>query len=305
VNGALRHASDGTATKAGGRLIAVGLAVVVAGATAAAPVRVRAASPSVASVWNEYASVLSSVVDEHGAVDYPRLVRGRAALDRVVRAVAAVDSAVLARSGEDEQVAFWINAYNALTLRLIVDHYPLGELPVRDPDSPRNSIRQIAGAWDGVEFTVAGERMTLDHLENAVLRARFAEPRIHMALVCAARSCPPLRAEPYTGVRLEEQLADQARKFLSDPARFAVDRAAGVVKLSPIFDWFAGDFATRYGKNSNPAVDKRLRGVIDFVATYAPDDAARWLRTARYRVEFLPYDWTLNESAAGSNRHAN
>jgi len=276
------------------------IAVVGTIVTALCPGGIRGASAKAAPgaiSWKPYRGVLTAVVNDRGHVDYARLTRHRERLDTVVARIAAVDPATLTALDRRDQMAFWINTYNALTLRLIVDHYPLTSLPRRDSASPHNSIRQIQGAWDGIVFTVAGEKMTLDHIENDVLRAKFVQPAMHMALVCAARSCPPLRAEPYDGAHLAEQLADQARRFLSDPTRFAADRDAGVARISPIFNWFAGDFsAAARSESGNAHVDQRLRAALAFVADHVDESHARWLRTGAYRVEFLPYDWTLNDA---------
>ena len=173
-----------------------------------------------------------------------------------------------------DKIAFWINAYNALTVRLILDHYPL------------RSIRDI-GWLPGAAFrqsfipmqNLRGEPISLDDIEHRVLRAQFAEPRIHFALVCAARSCPPLRTEAYRGAVLAQQLDDQGRNFLGMPTKNRVDRVAGTMYLSPIFKWFRPDFET----------DGPLAA---FVAPYFDLKAAD---VAHFTIEFLDYDWSLNE----------
>ena len=122
---------------------------------------------------------------------------------------------------------------------------------------PKSSIQQIPGRWDKVQWLVMGQKLTLDRIEHAILRGGdpalvatygpFHEPRIHLALVCAAMGCPPLRNEPYAGERLDAQLDDQVRRFLRNPQKFRIDRGNGRVYLSSIFKWFGGDFIKKYG----------------------------------------------------------
>ncbi len=265
------------------------LVLVVAFGTSA-----RAGAPARPVDWRAWARALR-VVDARGRVDYAVLLRDRVDLDATVAAIARTSPEALAAAPRAERLAFYLNAYNALTLRLLLDHWP--------PDAhegsawPARSIRNVPGAWDRIRFVVAGDSMTLDHLENAVVRARFGDARVHMAMVCAARSCPPLRAEPYTGDRLDAQLDDQSRRFVRDPAHVRVDADAGTVWLSPIFDWFADDFATfAPDAPTPPGVPARLAGVARFVARYLPEGPSRaFVARGRWRAAWLDYDWTLND----------
>jgi hypothetical protein len=141
-----------------------------------------------------------------------------------------------------------------------------------------------------------GARMTLEEIEHGTLRKEFDEPMIHMALVCAAMSCPPLRNEPYVGGKLEEQFADQAAKFHANRATFRIDRRRDEVHLSPIFDWFGEDFLKRYGTSMKYAGhSKEERAVLNCISRHLSEADRRYLETADYDVEYLDYDWTLNE----------
>jgi hypothetical protein len=174
-----------------------------------------------------------------------------------------------------QRLAFWINAYNAFTVKLILDHYPI------------TSIRRI-GWLPGAAFRedfipmpgLKGGTVSLDDIEHRTLRSDFREPRIHVALVCAARSCPPLRPEAYRAADLDRQLDDQARQFLADPTKNRFDPATNTLYLSPIFSWFRADF-------------EAVAGTLDaWVARYAPDPRAG---AAGVQIVFLDYDWSLNE----------
>lgn len=265
--------------------------VMVLGAFESRPVRAEE------DVWyKHYAALLSDFVDAGGLVDYAGLARHPGHLEAFAAGLAELDAETYQRWSEPEKIAFWINAYNGLTLKLIVDRYPIGATKPHSADYPANSIRQIPGAWTEVKFEVMGEPVTLDAIENDILRARFDEPRIHMALVCAALSCPPLRGEPFTAAGLEEQLDDQARMFLANSRAFRADRDAGIVWLSAIFDWFGGDFVSRQGRDEAPAQPSdAAKAVVAFVSRYVSDEDRAYLASGDYRIEFLNYDWTLNE----------
>jgi len=246
--------------------------------------------------WLSYAEVLSRV-DDLGMVDYSGLKRNRGALDRFVELLADFDERIFSDWDESHRIAFWFNAYNGLTIRAIVDNYPIQPSILASLRFPRNSIRQIPGVWDRLRFTVMGRQLTLDDIEHKILRIEFDEPRLHLALVCAARSCPPLRGEPYLGRRLEDQMDDQTRRFLADPGKFRIDRRERRVSLSPIFRWYGEDFVGRFspetGFDGRGEVEK---AVLNFISGYLAEPDEAYLRTGDYTIRYLGYDWTLNES---------
>jgi len=229
-------------------------------------------------------------------VYYVGLKRDRRKLDEYVRSIGSLKRSVYEKWNEDAKVAFWLNAYNALTLKANIDNYPIKASFLRSISYPSNSIRQIPGVWKKIKFRVMGRDMTLDQIEHRVLRAKFNEPRIHMALVCAAIGCPPLRNEPYDGKRLAGQLDDQARKFLADSNKFRVDRRADTVWVSKIFDWFGEDFVKDYTPRTGFAGhDEQVAAPLHYISGHLPDQTAEHLRSRKYSVKFLDYDWALNE----------
>lgn len=258
-----------------------------------------AAGGSAEFSYAPYARVLSEHVDEAGGVDYAALKGSPGELDAFVAGLRSLDPSRYESWSQDAKIAFWINAYNALTLEAIVRNYPIEASLLRSFVYPKNSIRQIPGVWDELSFEVIGREVTLDEIEHAILRERFDEPRIHMALVCAARGCPPLRREPYAGERLDRQLEDQTLRFLSDPKKFRIDRADGEVHLSSIFDWFGEDFVSRHGTQAGfEGFDGPERAVLSFVASHLDGEDRRYLESADYSIDYLDYDWTLNEKGA-------
>ena len=264
------------------------------GGILSAPVAGHAAPPEFSH--DLYDRVLKEYVVD-GRVDYARLKGNRSDLDRHISELARLDPKLYEKWEGSAQIAFWINAYNAITLQVILDHYPIQRSS--SPASlvfPANSIRQIPGAWDQITHPVMGRPMTLDQIEHEVLRKRFKEPRIHMALVCAAQGCPLLRSEVYMGQRLNEQLVDQARRFLENPAKFRMDRKQRLVRLSPIFQWFGQDFLIAYGLPEGFAGHADAeRAVLAFASRYLASDDRAFLQDGNYRIAYLGYDWRLNQ----------
>jgi hypothetical protein len=243
----------------------------------------------------DYNAVLAAYVDVGGRVDYGGLKENPGRLDRFAHFLATVDSAAYDAQREKVKIAFWINAYNALTLEAILHHYPIEPLAGDAGHAPANSIREILGVWDDVRYEVMGRRYSLNAIENDVLRAHFHEPRIHMALVCAAVGCPPLRREAYSGATLDEQLDDQAKRFLSLERNFRIDHDANVVYISAIFDWYGDDFRVlpQLGTIRGEHSDKE-RAALNFILGYVGRDERSYIESGLYVVRYLDYDWSLN-----------
>ena len=231
----------------------------------------------------QYAEVLVRVV-RAGAVDYAALQRDRSSLDNYRAQLAAVSEKTLRTWTRDQQLAFWINAYNASVLATVLDHYPITRGSLIGLAFPANSIWQIPSAFKTARYKLAGRTRSLDNIEHDIVRPGFRDPRVHMALVCAARGCPPLRAEPFVASRLGVQLDDQTRVYLGDREHgFSWDSAAKRLAVSSIFKWFAEDFAA-------------VGGVRAFVAQHLGDPVlAAAVRDTTNSLRYLDYDWTLNE----------
>lgn len=247
--------------------------------------------------YDPYDALLKNYVDEKGLVDYEALKANRGTLDKFIASLGPISPGVFKTWSESARLAFWINAYNAITLRHIIDHYPIekGGL-LAGMRYPKNSIRQIRGVWDKLTTNIAGLERTLEAIEHDILRKEFPEPRIHLAIVCASIGCPPLRDEAYTGAKLEGQLADQATNFLASPRQFRIDRQRNVVNLSSIFDWFGEDFIERHGtKEAFSGHGKTERAVLNFITHYVSENDARYLTESKYAIDYLDYDWSLNE----------
>jgi hypothetical protein len=246
--------------------------------------------------YKNYAKALKEYVNQKGMVNYKRLKASPGDLEAFLERVAKVDEKTYKGWSRKGRIAFWINAYNAITLKAIIDHYPIKPGGILAKRFPKNSIRQIPGVWDKLKFTVKGREMTLEHLEHKMLRARFNEPRIHVALVCAAKGCPVLRNEPFITSRLDKQLNDQTRRFLKNLTKFRIDRDKSQVHLSPIFKWFGADFVKTFGTDQKfTAHGKSTRAVLNFVSKHLDKKDAEHLAGAEYKIRYLNYDWSLNE----------
>lgn len=239
----------------------------------------------------EWGKVLQQfvVMEDHGRaskVRYAALAADTTLLDRYLAGVAGVRLDEYTRWTKPEQLAFLINAYNAFTVRLVLDHYP----DIR-------SIRDIGGwfrsPWKMKFFTLLGARHSLDDIEHGMIRApgRFDDPRIHFAIVCASVSCPMLRPEPYVAARLDRQLDDALCRFLGRRSEHRIDPASGRFVVSSIFKWYADDFS---------AGSRRLGGSDGIFATHAAcagDDPASQerLRRGDFTLAYGAYDWRLND----------
>ena len=208
-----------------------------------------------------------------GLADYAFMRSRREDLDGYLGRVAAARLATLA---PDHLKALLINAYNALTVRSILDHPNV------------SSIRQIPGVWTVTRHQVGGFDLTLDDIEHRILRPFFKDPRIHFALNCASQSCAPLPPWACSGERLEEQLEERARAFLRDPRNVRVD--GGLLRVSRYFDWYGADFTGSGWKGAAATVP-------EYIARYAAPEVARFLEGRRdVPLEFLDYDWNLNRA---------
>ncbi|MEP6915135.1 MAG: DUF547 domain-containing protein [Acidobacteriota bacterium] len=238
-----------------------------------------------------YAEALSKYV-QPPRVRYQALKADRGSLDR---AVAAFDDASTRQESawtKDRRMAFWINAYNAFTLRAIIDHYPIRSAWFTL--QPRDSIRQIDGVWTTLTWQAAGRQVTLDGIEHKILRAGFKDARVHFALNCASRSCPPLAAQPYRAETLGPQLDSAARAYLASEEGLVVD--GNTFRVSSIFKWYGEDFIAAYAPLVTGSADIHERAVLGAIATFGPPDAARRARLGTPRVVFLEYNWSLNDS---------
>ena len=252
-----------------------------------APDPVNAQQPDDHELFTE---LLQDVVVD-SLVDYEALMEREDLLRRYTATLAAPARDELAEFPEHDQLAFWINSYNACMLEVVADHYPIEPggtgliQAVRNffTDRPSNSVWQIPEVFDGDHCQVAGSARSLDEIEHQIIRPEFGDPRIHFAVNCAAYSCPVLREEAYVGDRLDEQLEDQVDRFMADERHFRLEEGPPpTLTVNRVLDWYHEDFGG-------------VEGIPPFFIGYVDGEAESLLRQDDIQVEFFEYDWTLND----------
>lgn len=231
--------------------------------------------------WDD---ILRAYVVEQGAaskVKYAQLkADSQPQLEDYLTALSAVTQAQFAAWSEQQQLAFLINAYNAFTIKLILNHYPV------------DSIKDIGGwfrsPWKIEFFSLLGQKTNLDYIEHSLIRgnSKYSEPRIHFALVCASVGCPKLQRRAFTAERLPSMLEQGAMEFIQDSSRNRYDTRSKELQLSSIFKWYGEDFEPKYGS------------VAQFVSPYlnVSKDVRAKINAAKNNLEFLDYDWSLNDA---------
>ncbi len=225
------------------------------------------------SGWN--ALLQQHVTPDRGLVNYEAIRKDPAALNAYLESLAAADFEAM---GRDEKLAFLINAYNAFTIRLILDHWPVGSIYEIPPEK----------RWDSKQWNLAGRKVSLNEIEHEMIRPNFIEPNIHWAVVCAAVGCPPLRNEAFTGEKLSEQLAAQARYVHNNEPWFSFDADAGeggTVTLTQLYQWYGHDF--------EQVTDKG--GILAFAARYNEKLEKALKAGKKPAVKWAEYDWSLND----------
>jgi len=233
----------------------------------------------------EYDILLGKYVKK-GLVDYEGL-KNETGLDKYLSILSQTNPDTLKTKNAKE--AFWINAYNAFTLKVVAENYPIES--ITDLNFGGMIISHLLGktVWDKDFITINNKRYSLNDIEHEMLRKKFSDPQIHFALVCASLSCPNLRPEAYTSDKLDRQLEEQGRFFINNPKINRFDLKNKVAHISKIFDWYGDDF----GENNNQ--------ILLFISNYLNDpEIAKSIRekTSGWDIEFLPYNWCLNVKGA-------
>lgn len=269
MNKLLKTSTLAALVLAGGALTAGGI-VVPSPNPVSAPAYPVAATGALVD-HSAYDKLLKKHVTAQGLVDYPGFKADEVAFNQYLALLSKNPPA--ANWAKADEMAYWINAYNAYTIRLVLDHYPVQS--IKDIGS-KIQIPFVTTPWAAKFFRIGGEPMSLDHIEHGVLRKKFDDPRIHFALVCASMSCARLRNEAYSAGKLESQLDDQGREFVNNPAKNKISTSEA--QLSKYFDWYKGDW------------QKNGQSVVKWVNRYSTtkmDD--------RTKITYLNYNWNLNK----------
>ena len=232
-------------------------------------------------------SILKKYVVKQGAstkVKYLELQKDRTGLEAYLKEVQAVKLTEYKAWTESQKLAFLFNSYNALTVDLILKN--------TSPQKPLQSIKDIGNlirnTWKIKFFTFLGESSHLDHIEQEIARPQFDEPRMHFAFNCAAIGCPNLIDQAFVSERLNQQLDQATKDFLSDTSRNRLSKDGKTIELSQIFNWYGEDFEK----------SKKFKSLNNFLATYMalPEKTAIQVRSGDIKLKYLDYDWSLNKA---------
>ena len=223
-------------------------------------------------------SAFDALLKKHvkdGKVDYAGVKADRAKLDAYLATLAKADLSGLSKN---DAYAFWINAYNALTWKGVLD-----TLPPNQADWGKYKVTEVKPSfWKGVKYAAAGKQLTLDQIEHEILRPTYKDARVHFAVNCASVGCPTLRSEAYTGAKLDAQLNEQVRQFMTNKSKLIIDRGSKRIQINKIFEWFKGDFVGEAGS------------IPKYLSRYAEGDLKRELANDAWTISYLEYDWHLN-----------
>jgi hypothetical protein len=248
------------------------------------------------AAWNALLRKHVALVDGGKAsqVRYAGFRQDRAALKGYLDSLSKVPQSEFDSWSKPQRMAFLINAYNAFTVEKILTRYP-------DIKSIWDFGKVFGNPFKDRFFTLLGRESSLDQIEHETLRkpGAYDEPRVHFAVNCASVGCPMLREEAYVAPRLEAQLEEQARRFLSDRSRNRYDAAAGRLEVSRIFDWFREDWTSGYRGFEGKSVPIQSRE--QYFAAYAAlladsPEHRKAIEERRVPVQFLDYDWRLNDA---------
>jgi hypothetical protein len=233
-----------------------------------------------------------------GLVYYRALRAGRAQLDRYAASL-NVPAATYQGWSREQQMAFWLNAYNTFVLQTVIDHYPIKG---SSRNYPSNSVRQIPGAFEQMKHRAAGQSVTLDEIEKTILPP-FKEPRLYLALGRGAVGSGRLRSEAYTGDQLKQQLDEVQKEFVSERSMLKVDRDANQVSVTPIVSWHDAEFIAAYDPGPTGAMAQRSpieRALVAFVMPRLLPLEKEFLQKNEFKVTYHPFDWRLNDLTGGA-----
>ena len=233
-----------------------------------------------------------------GLVYYRALQADRGRLNRYIASLNAPNIAsAYSNWSTDQKKALWLNAYNALVMQTVVNHYPIRGAA---KGYPPNSIRQIPGAFEKLPHTIAGKTVTLDQIENTIL-AELDDPRVYVALGRGAIGSGRLRSEAF-GTKMVDKQLDQAKaQFATTPRWAKVDALAGKVSISPIVSWRAPAFIEEYADDSFdlPKREPIERAVIGFLRPHLLAAEEEFIKRNTFQLTYEPFDWRLNDLTGG------
>lgn len=228
--------------------------------------------------YNDYQNRISKYISvREGLVDYKQLKIHSRGISNFLETSSNVQKKEYENWNKDQQLAFLINLYNVSTIKLILDNYPI------------KSIKDIESPWDKEFIDYLGSKISLNTLEHQIIRKEFDDPRIHFALVCAAKGCPVLLTEPFIASKLESQLEEAKKMFFSTRFKNYLEISSNTLYLSPLFKWYGEDFENKSGS------------VKKYVIPNLTDKKLTSSQIENLKITYTDYDWTLNDIRAKYN----
>ncbi len=243
-------------------------------------------------------ALFDSVPQKHvkkGLVNYRALLKDRKYLHRYLAAIGKVKWDDYTGWTRNQKLALWINAYNALTIEVILRHYPIGKPNPVSP-YPEHSIRHIDEVWSKPIWKVTGKLYNLDHIEHEIMRKELKEPRIHFVIVCASIGCPLLENRSFPAETLEQRLEAAADNSINRDGKVRVDVENETVWFPMIFDWFGEDFIDSHTDTSLfEGRTKIEKGLLSFIYKRVTGKKKEMKRKNKFSIKYISYDWGLNE----------
>lgn len=239
------------------------------------------------AVWDQF---LKKFVNDKGQVDYAAAKKDPSLLEQYLAQLSKINPRGIKEWPREEQLALWLNAYHAVLLKALLEHYPV------------RSTQVIPSFWMQDVFQMGKLQLSLNEIQRNKLIGYFRDEKIYMALGCTGKSCPPFPQEAFTGPHVEGQLYKIARRIVNDPKFVEITPGSKKIYLSQIFKWYAKDFQLDFG---TPAVDNEINpeehAVLSFVRHYLDDlDKATYLDEGKYKVKYMKFDWDLNDGSKSS-----
>jgi len=278
-----------------------GFRTIVSGAALCAALAMLAALPSAQEGIDARRKAYDEILDTNvrdGWVYYRAMRADRARLDSYVNALAAVNLDSLRR---EDQIAVWLNAYNAIVLQTVIAHYPIVQ---QTRDYPPHSIRQVPGAFERLQHRVAGKTVTLDQIEQTILPP-FNDARVFLALGRGAVGSPRLRSEAFSGADLDRQLSEAASECAARPECVQIHQSENVMKVSSVFSWRRTEFSAGFAEKAPKPFGERSpieRAVLALVYPRFLTTERDFIDKNMFKVEYLPFDWSLNDLTGRGGR---
>ncbi len=242
------------------------------------------------SLWDSF---LKKYVNEAGELDFAAAKKDPSLLDQYLHLYSKTPLVTYSLPRE-EFLAFWLNIYQAVLVKVILDAYPV------------KNVLDIPGIFDVTAVEITGEKYSLNQIRNARLIETFRDEKIHTSLACGTRSCPSFQREAYTGPTVEGQLFQYSRAFVNNAKQNEIVPGRRNIKLSRLFKWYGKDFKLDFGQVENDrGWNEEDFAVVSFVANYLDDTEKKdFLEQGNYKIKYFPFNWALADASAGASPQA-